>query len=145
MIDKIKSLAVKYRELITYIIAGAMTTVISLGSFFLLTLFFLDPKKNIELSIANVISWILAVTFAYFINRYVVFRSKEENIPKEMAKFYIARLGSLLLDIIFMLFFVNVVGMDHKVAKLLVQILILITNYLLSKFLIFKKNKNKDQ
>lgn len=145
MFERIKSLVTKYWEIITYLVAGAMTTVISLGSFFILTSFFLDPKKDIELCIANIISWILAVTFAYFINRYVVFRSKEKNILKEMAKFYTARVGSLLLDIVFMHILVTVIGLDHKLSKLMVQFLIVITNYLLSKFLIFKKNKNTDQ
>ena len=71
---KLKELFYKYEEIILYLIVGGLTTIVSLGSYYLLVYTILNPKVAVELQIANIISWILAVTFAYFANRRDVFK-----------------------------------------------------------------------
>ena len=85
--EKIKELYIKYKEIINYLIFGVLTTVISLIVYYLTVLTFLDPENAIQLQIANILSWIAGVTFAYFTNRKYVFKSKEKNMLKEAAKF----------------------------------------------------------
>ena len=129
------------REIISYLIIGVLTTVVSLVSYYLLTTLLLNPNKAIELQIANVISWILAVTFAYFTNRKYVFRSKNKDILKEGIKFYAARLLTLFMDMAIMFIFVSLMGINDKIIKLVSQVVVVIANYVISKFMVFKKSK----
>ena len=78
----------KYREIVNYLIVGGLTTVVSLAVYYGCVLTVFDPKNPIQLQAANVISWIAAVTFAYYTNRKYVFESKTENKLQEAAKFY---------------------------------------------------------
>lgn len=142
MIKKIKQLYLKYQEIINYLIFGILTTLVSLATYYLLVLTILNPNKPIELQIANIISWITCVTFAYITNRKYVFKSNNQNILKEMFKFYSSRLTTLLIDMLFMYLFVTKLQFNDKIIKIIVQILIIIINYLLSKILVFKQ-KNK--
>lgn len=129
----------KYREIINYLIVGGLTTVVSLGVYYGCVLTFLDPEKPVQLQAANVLSWIAAVTFAYFTNRKYVFESKNTNRLREAAAFYSSRVTTLLLDMGCMFFMVTVCGLNDKIAKLVVQVLVTVANYVLSKFLVFKK------
>ena len=131
----------KYRELISYLIVGGLTTVVSLGVYYGCVLTFLDPEVAVQLQAANVLSWIAAVTFAYFTNRKYVFESKNENRLQEAAAFYGSRVTTLLLDMLCMFLMVTLMGWNDKVAKLIVQVLVTVANYILSKFLVFRKSK----
>jgi putative flippase GtrA len=132
----------QYRELLRYGIVGVLTTVVSLGSYYLCVMTFLDAEDPLGLQAANVISWILAVTFAYFANRTYVFESRNQNRLREAAAFYMARVSTLLLDMGGMFLLVTVCGMDHRIAKLAMQVVILVANYLISKFMVFRKPRN---
>lgn len=138
---KIRELYVKYRELIRYIIVGGMTTVVSLGTYYLLVFTVLDPKDALQLQIANVISWIAAVTFSYFASRSYVFASKNENVLKEMIDFYIARLATLGMDMGIMFVFVTLLGCNDKIMKIIVQFVVTIANYVFAKLFVFKKGQ----
>ncbi len=124
-----------------YLIIGVLTTVVSLLSYYLVTFKLLNPNNPLELAIANVISWICAVTFAYFTNRIFVFQSKNKEILKEGIKFYLSRVLTLLLDVFCMFLLVNVLGINDKISKIIVQVLITIGNYIISKFFVFNKKK----
>ena len=132
----------KYEEIINYLIIGGLTTLVSLGSYYACVFTILDPNNKIELQIANIISWILAVTFAYFTNRIFVFKSKNKNKLKEALSFYSSRLSTLLLEILLMFIFVSLLHFNDKIIKLVVQVILIITNYLLSKLFVFKKIEN---
>ena len=86
---KIKELYYKYEEIISYLIVGGLTTVVSLATYYLLVYTILNPKEAVELQIANIISWIASVTFAYFTNRKYVFKTKEKISIKEGINFYL--------------------------------------------------------
>jgi len=135
----IKNIYSKYKEVINYLIFGVLTTVVSLLTYYLLVLTILNPNNPIELQIANIISWITCVTFAYITNRKYVFNSKDKNITKEIIKFYSSRLTTLFIDMIIMFIFVTNLNFNDKLIKIIVQIIIIILNYILSKLLVFKK------
>lgn len=143
--NKIKELLIKYEEVIRYLIIGVLTTVVSLATYYILTFTILDPKVSIQLQITNVISWIVSVTFAYFTNRKYVFKLKEKKNIKEASKFYLSRLSTLLLDMLLMQIFVIRLKFNDKIIKLIVQFVVIVLNYVLSKFLVFKsKVKNNE-
>lgn len=141
---KIKELYLKYKEIINYLIFGVLTTIVSLLTYYLLVLTILNPNNAIELQIANIISWITCVTFAYITNRKYVFNSKNKNVFTEIIKFYTSRLTTLFLDMIIMYIFVTKLQFNDKIIKIIVQIIIIILNYILSKILVFKKNKEEN-
>lgn len=134
-----KKLYYKYKEIINYLIVGGLTTVVSLGSYYLCVLTFLDPNTALELQIANIISWICAVTFAYFANRKFVFESKNENKLKEAGSFYMSRVATLLMDMGIMFVLVTLLNFNDKIAKLVVQVVVTVLNYVFSKLFVFNK------
>lgn len=122
----------KYDEIIRYIIAGILTTIVSIVSYNLLR------NINIDYKICTILSWILAVIFAYFINKLFVFKSQKNNI-KEFINFILARLLSLFIEFIFMMIMVDLININDRIAKLIVQFIVLVLNYIFSKFFVFKK------
>jgi len=140
--EKIKELYIKYEEIINYLIVGVLTTVVSLATYFICTETFLDPNKKLELQIANIISWVFAVAFAYFTNRKYVFKSKNKNMLKEASSFVGSRILSLLMDMFIMFIIVSVLHLNDKIGKLVSQVIVTIANYILSKLFVFKKKEN---
>ncbi len=139
--NKLVKLYKKYEEIINYLIVGVLTTVVSLGTYFLVTNTFLEPSNEIELQIANIISWVLAVAFAYFTNRIFVFKSKNQNKIKEALSFVLARIFSLFIDMLTMYILVSLLHYNDGISKIATQVIIIIVNYVLSKLIVFRKSK----
>ena len=128
----------KLKEIFLYLLFGILTTIVALGVYYALVFTILNPESPFELQISNVISWIFAVFFAYFTNRKWVFESKNDNIPKEIIKFFSDRIFSLLLDMLIMFVFVSFFKMNDKIIKLISQVVVILSNYVLSKFFVFR-------
>ena len=142
MIEKIKALCVKYRELLVYLIVGVLTTVVSWGCKFLWNALFFGGTalptvgQNTVLSVVENVS---GIAFAYPTNRKWVFRSKNPNILAEMGGFVGSRLVTMLLGYLLNLLCVNVLGVSVFVSTVLVSVVVVIGNYVISKFFVFKK------
>ena len=141
MVNKIKSIYLRNKEIVVYLIVGVMTTIISLGVYYALVLTILNPNNAVQLQIANVTSWVVAVTFAYFANRKFVFKSKNKNMLKEGFKFCSSRIFTLLVDMLIMFDLVTILNLNDKLVKIIVQVVVTVLNYILSKFIVFKKVK----
>lgn len=137
--EKLRALLRKYRELIAYVIVGGLTTLVSMALYYGLTWTFLDGNEPLQVQIANVISWVGAVAFAYVTNRVFVFRSRNTAIFREMLSFVSSRVLTLLLDMGCMWLLVTAIGIDHRIAKLVSMVLVTVGNYIISKLLVFKK------
>lgn len=129
----------KNPEIWNYLIVGLLTTIVSLVTYFICTRTFLNPKIKLELQIANIISWIFAVAFAYITNRIFVFKSKEKNILKELSTFVGSRILSLFMDMGTMFIIVSILNMNDAIGKMVSQVIVTVANYFLSKLLVFKK------
>lgn len=141
MIKKCLKIYKKNEEIINYLIVGALTTLISLIVYYVCVSTFLNPDNGFELQVANIISWVAGVSFAYVTNRVFVFKSKEKNILKECTSFVGSRIITLLLDMFVMFLFVTVFGINDKISKIISQILVIVGNYIISKLFVFKKKK----
>ena len=130
------------KEVIMYLIFGVLTTVVSLIVYYALIFTILNPENAIQLQIANIISWIAGVAFAYVTNRKFVFESKEKNKLKELSKFVSSRLVTLFLDMFIMFIGVTCLKGNDKIVKLISQVLVIIENYVFSKLFVFKKKKD---
>ncbi len=126
------------KEVILYVIFGVLTTVINLGSFYVLNKFF-----NINENIANVIAIILAVLFAYITNKDLVFHSEAKGFKekfKEFAKFISGRIVTMIIEwggcaLLFLL------PIPNMISKLFMTVIVVILNFFISKFFAFKKKK----
>ena len=90
---------------------------------------------------ATVIAWTVAVIFAFVTNKLIVFESKSWKpavAGKEFVGFIGARLFSLLVELVFMFVMVTLLKWNDFVAKFIVQVIVVILNYVFSKLLIFK-------
>ncbi|MBR7073986.1 MAG: GtrA family protein [Oscillospiraceae bacterium] len=144
MIEKIKALCIKYREILVYIIVGGMTTVVSWGCKFLWGAIFY-PGVSIPTVAQNtvlvIVENVTGILFAYFPNRKWVFQSKDPNILREFTGFVGSRLGTWGLSYVLNLLLTNVLHIDYRITTIVVGVAVVIGNYIISKFLVFRKNK----
>ena len=136
--SKIIDLFNKYKEVVMYLIFGVLTTIVSLVSYYLLTITIFNPDNAILLQVANVLSWIISVLFAYITNRKFVFESKNNNILKEVSSFFGSRLITLLLDMLIMFVGVTLLKGNDKFIKVISQVIVIVSNYIFSKLFVFK-------
>ncbi len=139
--EKIKELYFKYKEVINYLIFGVLTTIVSLVIYYILVFTVLNPENAVQLQIANIISWIAGVLFAYCTNRKYVFESKEKNKAKEAGKFVLARATTLIMDMLVMWLGVTILHLNDKIIKLISQVIVIVSNYIFSKLFVFKNKK----
>ena len=143
MKKKLLKLYKEHREVANYLIVGGLTTLVSLVVKYALLFTILDAKNAVQLQIAVIISWIISVAFAYWANRKFVFESKSKQILKEIGLFVASRISTLLLDMLIMWFFVTFLKLDSDiwviVWTIVSQVLVIVANYILSKFFVFKK------
>ena len=144
---KIWNLYKKYEEIINYLVMGGLTTIVAIGSKLLLLATILDQTNGLELQIAEIISWFLAVTFAYVTNRIFVFKSKTSGskCAREIFNFFKGRIATQLIQMFIMWFFVTLLKLDSNVwvlvFTLVCQVMQIVLNYVISKLLVFKKDK----
>ena len=126
------------KEVLRYLIVGGLTTVVSMVLFYGSTWTFLNGNDPLQLQVANVISWIGAVAFAYVTNRVFVFESKNPHIFKEIVSFVGSRVLTLLLDMAVMFLLATVLSINYNFSKLVAMVLVTVGNYVISKLLVFR-------
>lgn len=136
--EKLKMLIKKVltREVIFYIIFGVLTTIANIGVFYLLTLLGLNEN------IANIIAIIVAVLFAYFTNRKLVFNSTASTFKERLTEFYKFMLGrafTMVVEALGFPLFYNVLGIQELISKLMISFIVIVLNFFISKFFAFKK------
>lgn len=125
----------KHKEIWLYLIAGGLATMISISTQYLCAYVF---KFNVIINTS--ISWICAVIFAFFMNKYIVFNNNKRSI-KQAISFFLARILTYLIEVTIMYITVEILLQNEYVMKIIAQVIIIILNYILSKFIIFKRKK----
>ena len=140
-----KKLFEKYREIIMYLIFGVLTTLVSLISYSLLIKFL-----PLSITAASAISWVIAVSFAFVTNKQFVFKSRsreKKTVLKELVSFFAARGISGIVEIFLpeLLFKIglsfSLFGVKGLVSKIIVNVIVIILNYIFSKLWVFKKGR----
>lgn len=137
--EQIKSLIEKFftKEVIFYAIFGVLTTIVNITIFFVLTHFI-----HLEENLSNAIAIVLAVLFAYFTNRKIVFNSTAST-PKEklneFLKFILGRAFSMIVEMIGFFLMFNIMSIQEFISKIIISIIVIILNFFISKFFAFKK------
>ncbi len=154
-----------YKEIILYFAFGIGTTIVSLGSYYICRVIFPDEEHvpvwlrwifNIthvfgvesNTALPVIISWFLAVTFAFLTNRTYVFHSKVRTFGGfmlEALKLYASRIATLLVELLIMFLLVDLPHIHNALyefcAKIFSNIIVLILNYILSKIFVFRNKK----
>ena len=135
MKDFLEKLFVKYRELILYGIFGVLTTVVNYA------VYLTAAATGMHYIVANGIAWIVAVLFAYIVNRKWVFESRSDAVLAEFLRFVGSRIFSLVAESAALYLLVDLLRMDDRVAKLIGIVINVVINYFLGKCFVFKKKE----
>ena len=120
-------------ELIAYIIFGILTTVVDWIVYYILS------SLGVNYIINSIISWTLAVLFAFITNKLFVFDSKRlKNIFRELVLFVLSRLSTLVINLAGMYVLISLLKLNEFISKAILSILVVILNYIFSKLFIFK-------
>ena len=125
-------------DVVRYVFFGGCTTLVNLVSFFILR------QIGVQREIANVISIILAILFAYVVNSKFVFEDKCETLKDHIqpfCKFIGARLVTMVIEVGGVWFFAEIMHMNDMVGKLIPQFVVMALNYIFSKFLVFTSGR----
>lgn len=139
MVEKIFDIYKQFKEQILYIVFGVLTTAINIVSFFACT-----RVIGLGLIPSNIIAWILSVLFAFVTNKIYVFDSRNYTVSvvlRELIDFTVSRGATGLLDLGLMYLFVSVIGIEDMISKIVINIIVIILNYILSKVYVFKDKK----
>ncbi len=129
----------RHREGLLYLFFGVLTTAVSWGSFLLF-----HSLLSWNEHPANILSWILAVLFAFFTNRRWVFTADEGGSGRflfQLLSFYAGRLSTLGVQELLLLVFSTLLSLPPIPVRAVAEVAVLILNYLVSKFVIFRKKK----
>lgn len=139
---KLKALILQFyqNDVTRYVFFGGCTTLVNLVCFFVLR------KCRVELNIANLISIITAILFAYVVNSRYVFQDKCETFKdhiRPFCKFISARLVTMVIEVGGVWLLVEVCKMNDMAGKFITQFIVLALNYIFSKFFVFTTGKSK--
>ena len=137
----------KHQEIILYLIVGFLTTVVNWGAYAILV------QIGIEINLSNIISWIISVLFAFVMNKWFVFQSRDLTpivVSRELGSFFAARIVTGIIAIVLFPIVYDlgmnqtILGTDGFAAKIFTTVLEIFMNWAFSKYLIFNVSKKKD-
>lgn len=142
MKNKIKKFL--FSETIKYILVGLLTTLINIVIFRLLLFVFNKnlPDFKYNWFLAEVPAFIIAVLFAFFMDKYFVFKKTDTKVTEtiqELINFFMMRIISELVHMLGLFVFINILKLDALYSKIGLSVIVVVLNYLFSKFFIFRK------
>ena len=123
------------RETISYLVCGGCTTILGLGTFTIAV------YLGVETALANTIATAIAVCFAYCVNKIIVFRSRDWrfiSVIREFAKFCGARFFTFISETVILVLLIDLLGFHSVLSKGFTSILVIVGNYMLSKWVVFR-------
>ena len=125
----------KYKTIILYGIFGVLTTLINMLVFFVM-------DKVADTGVSNITAWFLSVVFAFFTNKYFVFEANEKKgFLFQLLTFFAARILSGVLDTVLVVVFIDFLEFNKLAVKIGSNIIVIVLNYVASKLIIFRKNR----
>ena len=139
MLKRLRDLIIKYWDIISYLFFGGLTTLVNFVVYF--------PLYNwlgLSAVMSNIAAWLVAVSFAFLTNKPFVFKSNDWSIKTvipELTKFVGCRIGSGFLETVIIWLLVDCMLWDGNIIKIIVSILVVILNYISSKWIVFSKKE----
>ena len=135
---KIKELFRKHRAVLIYLVFGGLTTLVNFAIYWPLYYW-----GHLPAAVSNIVAWIVAVLFAFFTNKPFVFQSNNWSgkvlIP-ELLKFVGCRVVSGVFETLFLAVTVDLLSWHGLLMKIVVSVVVIVLNYIASKWLVFRKN-----
>lgn len=129
----------KHKQIIVYLIFGALTTAVNIVAYWL----FAHPL-SLDTVVSTILAWLVSVIFAFVTNKLFVFESKARaHLVYEIITFFASRLLTGALDTAIMLVFVDLLHANDIIVKILSNIVVIILNFVLSKIIVFKRGGAK--
>ncbi|EAC2499872.1 cell wall teichoic acid glycosylation protein GtcA [Listeria monocytogenes] len=139
LLDKLPWYTDNIHSILMYLIMGGFTTLINIVTFWVCT-----DLLNWDYRIANTIAWVASVLFAYFSNKKYVFDSYTptwKDKAREVSSFFGFRFLTYIVDFLVMILLISGLGMNELWAKIWTNVIVLILNYVFSKWIIFRVRK----
>ena len=125
----------KNKDVLLYLFFGGLTFIISI-----VTYAFFDITLSMNELVANVLSWILAVSFAYVTNKIWVFNAPTHSVGefmKQLLSFFGGRVATLVIEELILLVFVTLLAFPSVPVKVVAQVIVIVLNYIISKLWVF--------
>ena len=133
----IKNALKKHKQIIMYLIFGVLTTLVNVVAYWL----FSSPL-SLNTVISTVLAWAVSVAFAFVTNKLFVFEARGvKRLPWEMLTFFASRLFTGLLDVGIMYLFVDVIGANDILIKIISNLVVIILNFVLSRLIVFARGR----
>jgi len=138
-VNWIRNIIAKYNEVLIYLVFGGLTTLVNFLVYF--------PLYNwilLSAAVSNIIAWLFAVVFAFLTNKPFVFKSYDWSrtvVIPELVKFVGCRIGSGIVETVMIWLFADMLAWNGNWVKIITSIIVVIVNYVGSKWLVFKNNK----
>ena len=136
ILNKFYKLYTAHKEALLYLFFGGLSFLLTIATFYVFTTVF-----HIHNLLANIISWIIVVAFCFFTNSKFIFRATDKTKTiKRLLSFYTSRLATLVIEETILFIFIEKLDFNNMIVKTAAQIIVIILNYILSKYLIFKRS-----
>ena len=122
-------------ELVRYLFSGITTTLVNIVLYHVILLIKIDYRR------ANMIALIGSKTYGYLINKKFVFRShcqSKKELLKEIGSYVITRGFTGIADYLGLIIMVERLGADKIFSKYIIQVLVIVLNYIFGKFIVFR-------
>lgn len=127
----------KNKEMLLYLFFGGLSFIVSVATYA-----FFNMSLGLSVLLANVLSWIITVMFAFLTNRVWVFEAPTKTLKDftaQMISFYSGRIVTLVIEEAILVLFIDMLGFGSIAVKIVAQIVVILLNYVISKVFIFKK------
>lgn len=138
-----KDMILKYKSILAYMFFGVCTTAVNLFIYFLCA-----RVMSFSTIFSTVVAWFSAVIFAFVTNKAWVFESKSwkwEIIGKELTSFFVCRIATGILDVVVMMVTVDILLMNDVIMKVFSNVLVILINYIVSKYIIWGNCKMQNK
>lgn len=138
----LKRLLCKYQAIVLYVVFGVLTTLVNIGVYYLC--YELAGITNV---VSTIVSWFAAVSFAFVSNKQLVFGSADWSVSQIVAeglKYLLARVSTGVIEVVMMYVAVDLLLQNGTFMRLLTCIVVIILNFVLSRFFVFRPNKTSD-
>jgi len=123
-----------HNQFIKFVIVGILSTIINYACFYIFLEFL-----SVYYLVASSIGFISGVFIGYKLNKSWTFSVKESFSKRDVAKYYVVYIISLILSLIFLKITVDFIGINSKIANIIAIGITTCTNFIGTKFLVFKK------
>ena len=140
VLNLFEPLYIRYKEVLLYLFFGGLAFFLNIALYILF-----NGMWGINELIANVFCWVICVLFQFFTNRTWVFEEGQTNgvveFWKQMASFFAGRLFTLVVEEVILAVFITWLGLNSMIVKLVAQVVVIVLNYIISKWWIFSEKK----